>query len=79
MFAIADSEGRFSASSRLFDLNGETNSLKSKHSSATIVADVKRFPHQVKRTRFLVHTGGSSSRLRSKASSHKTAAVDHQN
>ena len=32
----------FSASSRLFDLNGEANSLKKKHSSATIVADIKR-------------------------------------
>src|SRR5258708_36918117 len=30
----------FSASSRLIDLNGETNSLKRKKSSATIVADV---------------------------------------
>jgi hypothetical protein len=30
----------FSASSRLIGLNGETNSLKKKKSSATIVADV---------------------------------------
>src|SRR5271166_5662322 len=37
----------FSASSRLFDLNGEANSLKRKHSSATIAVDVKRFSHQI--------------------------------
>src|SRR5438132_1032166 len=40
------------ASSRGFDLNGEASSVNKKHSSATIVADVKRFCHQIKRTRF---------------------------
>jgi hypothetical protein len=46
----------FSASSRLFDLNGEANSVNKKHSSATIVADVKRFCHWIKRTKFSAHT-----------------------
>jgi hypothetical protein len=31
--------GAFSASSRLFDLNGEINSASTKHNSATIVVD----------------------------------------
>jgi hypothetical protein len=39
-------------------LNGEANSLNKKHSSATIVADVKRFCHQIKRTKFSAHTTG---------------------
>src|SRR3954470_19715169 len=42
-----DRSAAFSASSRLFDLNGEANSLKMKHSSATIMVDVKRFAHQI--------------------------------
>ena len=37
----------FSASSRLFDLNGETNSVSKKQNSAIIVADVRRFCHQI--------------------------------
>jgi hypothetical protein len=40
-------DAAFSASSRLFDLNGEANSLKMKHTSATIVADGKRFTHHI--------------------------------
>jgi Integrase core domain len=40
------------------DLFGsDTNSVNKKHSSATIVADVKRFCHRVKRTKFSAHTG----------------------
>jgi hypothetical protein len=41
----------------VIDLNGKTNSLKRKKSSATIVADVTSFLHQIKRTRFSAHTG----------------------
>jgi hypothetical protein len=37
-----------SASSRLFDLNGEANSARKKHSSAIIAADVKRFCYTIK-------------------------------
>jgi hypothetical protein len=40
----------------VIDLNGKTNSLKRKKSSATIVADVTSFLHQIKRTRFSAHT-----------------------
>jgi hypothetical protein len=47
----------FSASSRLIDLNGETNNLKRKKSSAIIVA-VTRFLHHIKRMRFSAHTRG---------------------
>jgi len=47
----------FSASSRLFDLNSETNSLKRKQSSATIAVDVKRFYHQSNTDEVSVHTG----------------------
>jgi xanthine/CO dehydrogenase XdhC/CoxF family maturation factor len=46
----------FSASSRLFDLNGEANSASKKHNSATIVYNVRRFCHQIIRTTFSVHT-----------------------
>src|SRR5262245_924628 len=38
----------FSASRRLFDLNGEANSARNKRSSATIVADVMRFSYAIK-------------------------------
>ena len=44
---IEASAFRFAASSRLFDLNGEANSVRKKHSSATIIVDVKRFAHQI--------------------------------
>jgi hypothetical protein len=46
----------FSASSRLLDLKGEATRFKNRKISATIVADVKRFSHQIKRTRFSAHT-----------------------
>jgi hypothetical protein len=47
----------FSASSRLLDLKGEATRFKKRNISATIVAEVKRFCLQIKRTRFSVHTG----------------------
>ena len=37
----------FSASSRLFDLNGETNRVNKKQSSAIIAADVRRFSYLI--------------------------------
>jgi WD domain, G-beta repeat len=43
------SSAAFSASSRLIDLNGETNSLKRKKSSAIIAVDVRRFGHAINR------------------------------
>src|SRR5258705_9881752 len=45
----------FSASSRLFDLNGEANRVRKKHNRAIIAADVRRFCHQIKRTKFSAH------------------------
>src|SRR5215475_10894158 len=38
---------RFSASSRLFDLNGETNRVRKKHNRAIIAGDVRRFGHVI--------------------------------
>ena len=52
------SERRVLASSRLFDLNGEANRVRKKHNRAIIAADVRRFCHQIKRTKFSAHTGG---------------------
>jgi hypothetical protein len=37
----------FSAPSRLFDLNGETNRVRKKQSSAIIAADVRRFSYLI--------------------------------
>jgi hypothetical protein len=37
----------FSASSRLFDLNGETNRVRKKHNRAIIAGDVRRFGHVI--------------------------------
>src|SRR6266699_3800403 len=37
----------FSASSRLFDLNGEANKVRKKQSSAIIAVDVRRFGHLI--------------------------------
>jgi hypothetical protein len=37
----------FSASSRLFDLNGETKRVKTKQRSAIIAADVRRFSYLI--------------------------------
>jgi WD40 repeat protein len=52
------SSAAFSASSRLIDLNGETNSLKRKKSSAIIAVDVRRFGHAINRNEvFGTHTG----------------------
>src|SRR6266511_2711735 len=48
----------FSASSRLLDLKSEETRFKNRKISPTIVADVKRFSHQIKRTKFSAHTGG---------------------
>src|SRR6266702_8896062 len=39
----------FSASSRRFDLNGETNTVRNKHNRAIIAADVRRFGHVIKK------------------------------
>ena len=52
----------FSASSRLLDLKGEVPS------SATIVADDKRFCNQIKRTRFSVRTGVGAAAVGSRES-----------
>jgi hypothetical protein len=46
----------FSASSRLLDLKSEETRFKNRKISPTIVADVKRFSHQIKRTKFSAHT-----------------------
>src|SRR6266853_2876586 len=37
----------FSASSRLFDLNGETNRVRKKHNRVIIAGDVRRFGHVI--------------------------------
>jgi hypothetical protein len=37
----------FSASSRLFDLNGEVNRVRKKQSNAIIAVDVRRFGHVI--------------------------------
>src|SRR5436190_16976238 len=42
----------FSASSRLFDLNGETNSARQRQNSAIIVADGRRFAHVINTMEF---------------------------
>jgi hypothetical protein len=42
----------------LLDLKSEATRFKNRNISATIVADVKRFGHQIKRTRFSAHTAG---------------------
>src|SRR5262249_54039178 len=46
----------FSASSRLLDLKSEETRFKNRKISPAIVADVKRFSHQIKRTKFSAHT-----------------------
>src|SRR5262245_34116251 len=46
----------FSASSWLLDLKSEETRFKNRKISPTIVADVKRFSHQIKRTKFSAHT-----------------------
>src|SRR6516164_9034204 len=47
----------FSASSRLFDLNGEASRVSKRQTRAIIAADVRRFGHVIIRTEFSVHTG----------------------
>ena len=48
----------FSASRRLFDLNGETNRARQRQNSAIIVADVRRFAHVINTDGVLgTHTG----------------------
>src|SRR6266508_3358558 len=54
----------FPASSRLLDLKSEETRFKNRKISPTIVADVKRFSHQIKRTKFSAHTGSASTDLR---------------
>ena len=46
----------FSASSRLFDLNGETKRARQRQNRAIIAAEVRRFAHVSKRMEFSVHT-----------------------
>jgi len=41
------SERTFSASSRLFDLNGETKRVRKRQTSAIIAADVRRFSYLI--------------------------------
>jgi hypothetical protein len=49
----------FSASSRLFDLNGETKRVRKKQSSAIIAADVRRFSYLINTDEvFGTHRGG---------------------
>src|SRR3979411_1692548 len=43
----------FSASSRLFDLNGEANRARKRQNRATIAADVRRFAHVINKDRVL--------------------------
>jgi hypothetical protein len=64
-FGNIGDEGRaaFSASSRLFGLKSEVNRFKTKNISAIIAADVRRFGHPIKRTRFSVHTLINSYRI----------------
>ena len=53
----------FSASSRLFDLNGKTNRAKQRQYSAIIVAGVRRFAHVINRDGVLgTHTRPESAR-----------------
>jgi hypothetical protein len=52
----------FSASSRLFDLNGEANTVRKKQSSAIIAADVRRFGHVINKDEVF---GTHSRRIRS--------------
>jgi hypothetical protein len=53
--ALTDDQ-RLSASSRLLDLKSEETRFKNRKISPTIVADVKRFSHPIKRTKFSAHT-----------------------
>jgi hypothetical protein len=47
----------FSASSRLFDLNGEANRVRKNQSSAIIAVDVRRFGHVINKDEvFGTHT-----------------------
>jgi hypothetical protein len=46
----------FSASSRLLALKSEGTRLKKRNISATIVADVKRFSHQINTDEVSIHT-----------------------
>src|SRR5207244_7746949 len=48
----------FSASSRLFDLNGETDRIRKRKKSAIIAVDVRRFGHAINTDEvFGTHTG----------------------
>jgi hypothetical protein len=51
-------------------LNGEANSASKKHNSETMIADVRRFCHQIIRTTFSVHTGSPAYTI--------TALTEHQ-
>src|SRR6266446_8179109 len=52
----------FSASSRLFDLNGETKRVRKKQSSAIIAADVRRFSYLINTDEvFGTHSGRPNS------------------
>jgi adenine-specific DNA methylase len=44
---FSEATAAFSAPSRLFDLNGETNRVRKKQSSAIIAADVRRFSYLI--------------------------------
>jgi hypothetical protein len=46
------------------DLKGEETRFKNRKISPTIVADVKRFSHQIKRTKFSAHTGTEKAEFR---------------
>src|SRR5258708_39262694 len=45
--AFVTGSAAFSASSRLFDLNGETDRVRKRQKSAIIAVDVRRFGHAI--------------------------------
>src|SRR6266508_1521142 len=65
----------FSASSRLLDLKSEETRFKNRKISPTIVADVKRFSHQIKRTKFSAHTPLPYGRAKPKSHNHCAAVL----
>src|SRR6266516_5165440 len=67
----------FSASSRLLDLKSEATRLKMRNISATIVADVKRFSHQIN-TDEVFDTHSSLRRALSEYVEHFHAERNHQ-
>jgi hypothetical protein len=44
--------------------NSEANRVRKKHNRAIIAADVRRFCHQIKQTKFSAHTGAAANHPR---------------